>query len=77
MCNTHAYLYTGINLSYFTFHLLPLLLIFMSFAAAFFFFFPFRATPAAHGGSQARSQIGAVATGNSDGHSHTRSGPHL
>ena len=41
-------------------------------------FFAFlRATPAAHGGSQARAQIGAVATGLHHSHSNARSKPHL
>ena len=45
----------------------------------FFFFchFVFRAAPAAYGGSQARSLIGAIATGLHQSHSNTRSKPHL
>uniref|UniRef100_A0A4X1TY62 C2H2-type domain-containing protein n=1 Tax=Sus scrofa TaxID=9823 RepID=A0A4X1TY62_PIG len=42
-----------------------------------FFFGPFRATPAAYGGSQARDPNGAVATGLRQSHSNTRSEPHL
>ena len=47
-----------------------------------YFFFVvclFRAAPAAHGGSQARGLIGAVAAGlrQSHSHSHTRSEPSL
>ena len=37
----------------------------------------FRATPAAHGGSQARGPIGAEAAGLSHSHSNVRSEPHL
>ena len=40
------------------------------------FFFLFMATPAAYGSSQARSQIGAAASGLSQTHQH-RSEPHL
>ena len=40
-------------------------------------FFFFRATPAAYGGSQARSPIGAVAAGLQHSHSNTRSETHL
>ena len=46
----------------------------------FFFFFvlcPFRASPAAYGGSQARGLIGAVAAGLHHSHSNARSEPHL
>ena len=46
----------------------------------FFFFFVFclfRAAPAAHGGSQARGQIGAVATSQHQSHSNARSEPRL
>ena len=44
----------------------------------FFFLFAFsRAAPTAHGGSQARGQIGAVATGLRQSHSNTGSEPHL
>ena len=42
-----------------------------------FVLFPFRATPAAHGGSQARGQIGAVAAGLYHSHSNVRSEPSL
>ena len=35
-------------------------------------FLPFRATPAAYGGSQARGPVGAAAAGLHHGHSHTR-----
>ena len=38
-----------------------------------FFFFLFRAVPAAYGGSQARGQIGAVATGLHRSHSNVES----
>ena len=41
------------------------------------FFCLFRAAPVAHGGSQARGQIGAVATGLHHSHSNTRAKPHL
>ena len=37
----------------------------------------FRATPAAHGGSQARGQIGAIASGLHHSHSNAGSKPHL
>jgi len=45
----------------------------------YFAFCHFRATPTAYGGSQAKGQIGAVATGYSHSHSHSnmRSQPHL
>ena len=39
----------------------------------FFFFLLFMATPLAYGGSQARGQIGAVATGLYHSHSNARS----
>ena len=39
----------------------------------FFFFGLFRAAPAAHGGSQARGRIGAVATGQHCSHSNVGS----
>ena len=42
-----------------------------------FFFFLFRATPAAYGGFQARGPIIAVATCLCYSHSNTRSEPHL
>ena len=42
-----------------------------------FFFLLFRAVSAAHGGSQARDQIGAVATGLHHSHSNTGSELHL
>ena len=42
-----------------------------------FFFFLFRATPTACGGSQARGQIRATAAVHSHSHSNTRSKPHL
>ena len=42
-----------------------------------FFFFFFRAAPAVHGGSQARDQIGAVATGLCQSYSKARSKPRL
>ena len=44
-----------------------------------FFFFLFRASPAAYGGSQARGPIGAAATGlhHSHSNSNTRSELHL
>ena len=41
------------------------------------FFFLFRATPTACGGSQARGQIRATAAVHSHSHSNTRSKPHL
>ena len=41
------------------------------------FFIFFRAAPEAHGGSQARGQIGAVAAGLHHSHSHAGSKPHL
>ena len=47
---------------------------------SFFFFFFFAiswAAPSACGGSQARDQIGAVATGLCQSHSNTGSEPHL
>ena len=44
---------------------------------SFFFFFLFRAAPAAHGGSQARGQIGATAAALYHSHSNTRSEPNL
>ena len=40
-------------------------------------FFLFRATPVAHGSSQARGQNGAVAVGLHHSHHNTRSKPHL
>ena len=43
----------------------------------FFVFCPFRAAPAAFGGSQARALIGAVAASLRHSHSHARSEPHL
>ena len=43
----------------------------------FCFFAFFRAAPAAYGGSQARGQIGAVATGLHQSHSNVGSEPHL
>ena len=43
----------------------------------FFVFCPFRATPVAYGGSQARGLIGAIAAGLCHSHSNTRSEPHL
>ena len=42
-----------------------------------FVFFNFRDAPAAHGGSQARGQIGAVAAGLHHSHSNARSDLHL
>ena len=42
-----------------------------------YFFCLFRGTPVAHGGSQARGQIGAVAAGLHPSHKNTRSKPHL
>ena len=42
-----------------------------------FYFCLFRATPVAHGSSQARSQIGAVAAGLHHSHSNARSEPCL
>ena len=42
------------------------------------FFFPFsRAAPTAHGDSQARGPVGAVAAGLHQSHSNTKSEPHL
>ena len=44
----------------------------------FFFVFAFsRATPSAHGGSQASGRIGAVTTGLHQSHSNAGSEPHL
>ena len=43
----------------------------------FFVFCPFRAVPAAYGGSQARGLIGAVAPGPCQSHSNARSKPYL
>ena len=43
----------------------------------FFVFCLFRAAPVAHGGSQARGLIGAIATSLHYSHSNTRSKPHL
>ena len=43
----------------------------------FFFFCFFRATPSAHGGSQARGLIGAVAAGLRHSYSNTRAEPRL
>ena len=43
----------------------------------FFIFFSFRATPNAYRGSQARGQIGAVATGPRQSHSNAGSEPGL
>ena len=43
----------------------------------FFFFFLFRATPMAHGGSQARGRIRAVAAGLRHSHSNARLEPCL
>ena len=48
---------------------------FLSFSLSFFLLF--RATPAANGGSRARGQIGAVATGLRHSHNNARSEPHL
>ena len=45
--------------------------------AMIFFFFPFRAVPAAYGGSQARGQIGAAAANLRHSHSNARSEPCL
>ena len=42
-----------------------------------FLFYFFRTAPTAHGGPQARGQIGAVATGLRHSHSNTGSEPHL
>ena len=47
------------------------------FNSRFSFFFLFRVTPAAIGGSQARGGIGAVAAGLHHSHCNTRSEPHL
>jgi len=44
---------------------------------SFFFFFLFRAVPAAYGGSRARGLIGAVAAGLFHSHSNARSEPSL
>jgi len=48
-------------------------------SSSFFFFFlgPVRATPAAYGGSQARGQIRATASGLRHSHSNARSELHL
>ena len=43
----------------------------------FFFFCLFRAIPAAHGDSQARGLMGAIAAGLGHSHSNDRSEPHL
>ena len=43
----------------------------------FFFFCPFRVTPEAHGGSQARGPIGTAAAGLCQGHSNIRPEPRL
>ena len=43
----------------------------------FIHFYPFRATPSAYGGSQARGHIGATAASLHHSHSNTRSEPHL
>ena len=43
----------------------------------FYFIWLFRATPLAHGSSQARGQIGAIAAGLYHSHSNSRSMPHL
>ena len=48
-----------------------------SFHYLFIYFCPFRATLAAYGGSQARGQIGAIATHLYHSHSNPRSQPHL
>ena len=40
-------------------------------------FLPFRATPVAYGGSQAKGLIGATAAGLRHSHSNARSEPHL
>ena len=50
---------------------------FLSFFFFFFFCLFFRAAPAAYGGSQDRSWIGAVGTGLHHSHSNTRSKLHL
>ena len=42
-----------------------------------FVFCPFRATPVAYGGSQARGLMGTVAAGLCQSHSKARSEPHL
>ena len=42
-----------------------------------FLFCPFRAVPAAYGGSQARGRIGAIAASLLQSHSNTRSEPRL
>ena len=42
-----------------------------------FFFFFFRAAPAAYGASQTRGQIGAVVDGLHQSHSNAKSEPHL
>ena len=52
----------------------------ISLSLSFFFFFvfcPFRATPAAYGGSQARGLIQAIAASLCHSHSNARSEPHL
>ena len=46
-------------------------------SSSFFFLIYFRATPAAYGGSQARGQTGAVASGLHQGHSNAGSEPSL
>ena len=43
----------------------------------FFSFFFFRAIPVAHGGSQARGQMGATASSLDHSHSNVESQPHL
>ena len=50
---------------------------FCLFVCLFVFFCHFRAIPMAYGGSQARSQIRAVAAGLHHSHSNTGSEPHL
>ena len=47
------------------------------FTFSFFVFCPFRATPVAYGGSQARGLIEAVAAGLCHSHSNARSKPRL
>ena len=48
------------------------------FSFIFYFYFAFsRATPVAHGGSQARGRVGAVAAGLHQSHSILGSEPHL
>ena len=49
----------------------------LEFCFLFFFFFLFRATPVAYGGSQARGPIEAVAASLRHSHSNARSEPHL